>query len=67
MSTVNVIIYASDTHGQVHVHAGMAYKFNRDMHACFGRNYPEARFRQNTVDGAPKAGFTSSIYIYIRT
>ena len=34
--------YASDTHGQVHVHAGMAYKFNRDMHACFARNYPEA-------------------------
>ena len=33
---------ASDTHGQVHVYAGMAYKFNRDMHACFARNYPEA-------------------------
>ena len=26
--------YASDTHGQVHVHAGMAYKFNHYMHAC---------------------------------
>ena len=26
--------YASNTHGQVHVHAGMAYKFNHDMHAC---------------------------------
>ena len=26
--------YASDTHGQVNVHADMAYKFNRDMHAC---------------------------------
>ena len=33
--------YASNTHGQVHVHAGMAYKFNHDMHACFARNYPE--------------------------
>ena len=32
----------SNTHGQVHVHAGMAYKFNHDMHACFARNYPEA-------------------------
>ena len=30
--------YASNTHGQVHVHAGMAYKFNHDMHACFARN-----------------------------
>ena len=29
-------------HGQVHVHAGMAYKFNHDMHACFARNYPES-------------------------
>ena len=26
--------YASDTHGQVHVHADMAYKFNHYMHAC---------------------------------
>ena len=34
--------YASNTHEQVHVHAGMAYKFNHDMHACFARNYPEA-------------------------
>ena len=34
--------YASDMHGQVHVHAGMAYKFNHDMHACLARNYPEA-------------------------
>ena len=34
--------YASNTHGQVHVHAGMAYKFNHDMHACFARNYPES-------------------------
>ena len=34
--------YASDTHGQVHVLAGMAYKFNHYMHACFTRNYPEA-------------------------
>ena len=33
--------------------AGMAYKFNRDMHACFARNYPEARFCKNAVDGAP--------------
>ena len=23
----------------------MAYKFNRDMHACFARNYPEALSR----------------------
>ena len=34
--------YASDMHGQVHVHAGMPYKFNHYMHACFARNYPEA-------------------------
>ena len=34
--------YASDTHGQVHVHAGIPYKFNHFMHACFARNYPEA-------------------------
>ena len=34
--------YASDTHGQVHVHAGMPYKFNHYLHACFARNYPEA-------------------------
>ena len=34
--------YASNTHGQVHVHAGMAYKSNHDMHACFAHNYPEA-------------------------
>ena len=34
--------YAPDTHGQVNVHAGMAYKFNHDMHTCFARNYPEA-------------------------
>ena len=35
-------VYASDMHGQVHVHAGMPYKFNHYMHACFARNYPEA-------------------------
>ena len=40
--TFTCSICASDTHGQVHVHAGMAYKFNRDMHACFAGNYPEA-------------------------
>ena len=34
--------YASDMHGQVHVHAGMPYKFSHYMHACFARNYPEA-------------------------
>ena len=38
--TVNVIM-PSDMHGQVHVHAGMPYKFNHYMHACFARNYPE--------------------------
>ena len=34
--------YASNMHRQVHVHAGMPYKFNHYMHACFARNYPEA-------------------------
>ena len=34
--------YATDMHGQVHVHAGMPYKFNHYMPACFARNYPEA-------------------------
>ena len=34
--------FATDTHGQVHVHAGMHYKFNHYMHVCFARNYPEA-------------------------
>ena len=36
--------YASDTHGQVHVHAGMPCKFNHyiSMHALHIRNYPEA-------------------------
>ena len=34
--------YASDMHGQVTVHAGIPYKFNQYMHACFACNYPEA-------------------------
>ena len=35
--------YASDMHGQVHVHAGTPYKFNHYyMHVCLARNYPEA-------------------------
>ena len=34
--------YASDMHGQVYVRAGMPYKFNHYMHACFAHNYPEA-------------------------
>ena len=34
--------YASDTYGLVHVHAGMPYKFNHYMPACFARNCPEA-------------------------
>ena len=34
--------YASDMYRQVHVHAGMPYKFNHYMHACFAHNYPEA-------------------------
>ena len=36
-------ILQADIHRQVHVHAGMPYKFNHYMHACFARNYPEAR------------------------
>ena len=35
-------VLLADMHRQVHVHAGMPCKFNRYMHACFVRNYPEA-------------------------
>ena len=43
MSTVKCKCnYASDMHGQVHVHAGMPYKFNHYIHAYFARNYSEA-------------------------
>ena len=38
MSTVNEIMLLT----RMGKHAGMAYKFHHNMHACFARNYPEA-------------------------
>ena len=43
MSTVSVnVIMHLTCMDKVYVHAGMPYKFNHYMHACFAHNYPEA-------------------------